>query len=485
MICRGGSGSGAGGSNAGKEKVFTTLVFTDNEMWTVPDGIINNEVNVRIFGGGGGGGLYSGGGSGWMNNDIIKVSPGEIINITIGKGGVGQNKTAANSTISESYNSSKSGGATSFGGYLVANGGDGGNNHWGGNGGAGGGGRSTGGKGYQFGGGGSINFGGNGGVWGGGGGGWLGGSGGIYGGAGGGTAMNVNKTWGGSFGGKYGGGAAACIQSNTYDYAINNVLPEFRANGLNFALGGEYGGNGSISFYYNDRWHGQISLFENGTNTLGLDNVFNDGNCTFNGEGIGGFDTYNNCITNVTYLNSLVGSGGGYGGNGGPGASGGGGYGSNGGVIYNGYRGNKYDSLVSYHYSFQTGGGGGGYGGDGGSSAFDSYNGVGSGGGGGGGYGKIANGGNSPRNVQPNHTYAPGGSGGGGGYYCPGKSYGTAVDYRSSFYSYGGGGTIYEGREFASGGNSSNGHMFNEATHARYAETGLNGLCILQFYRYL
>ena len=66
MICRGGFGSGRpGGSSSGANGfgnsggTLTTLVFTNNEMWTVPSNIIGNDVSVRIFGGGGGGAVSS------------------------------------------------------------------------------------------------------------------------------------------------------------------------------------------------------------------------------------------------------------------------------------------------------------------------------------------------------------------------------------------------------------------------------------------
>lgn len=113
-----------------------------------------------------------GGASGWMNNDIIQVTPGEIINIVVGN--VGE--------------------STSFGTYLSANGGS-----WD-SGGAGG---HTWdyyqSRGYQFGGG----VGADGGPWGGGGGG--------YGGDG---ADAINGSGGGGYGkqsvGRYGGGGYYC-----------------------------------------------------------------------------------------------------------------------------------------------------------------------------------------------------------------------------------------------------------------------------------
>ena len=168
MISRRGGGSGGGSG----ELVYKSLTFTTNQNWTVPNGIINNEVIVRIVGAGGSGWFYPGGsnsgfnviggGGRWMNNDILKLASGEIINMKIGA------KPSVNAA---------SGGTTSFGGYLSAFGGSG--CSWesrvAGSGGSGGGAcAGNGGWGWQFGGGGGW-WGSRGGPWGGGAGGGHGG----------------------------------------------------------------------------------------------------------------------------------------------------------------------------------------------------------------------------------------------------------------------------------------------------------------------
>ena len=151
---RGGSGGGGAGS------VLMTQVFIENTNFQIPDHTGN--VSVLIFGGGGAGDGDFGGGGGWMNNGEFNIPNGEIISITIGKGGLG----------SDMKGGGNSGSTSTFGIYLSANGGTGGN--WlsvSGSGGAGGGSGGGCGNAYQFGGGGADGRGGNGGIWGGGGGG--------------------------------------------------------------------------------------------------------------------------------------------------------------------------------------------------------------------------------------------------------------------------------------------------------------------------
>ena len=168
--------------NFSSQYEFVTEIITENTQWLVPEAH-NQEFSFRIFGGGGGGTIQenyvkpnygTGGGGGWMNNDIIKLSAGSLIPITIGFGGM----------------SGGTGGSTFVATILSANGGTGGTMYGGGNGGSGGGASKTepsgsstyvnGGIGYQFGGGGAsgactyeagriIINGGNGGNWGGGG----------------------------------------------------------------------------------------------------------------------------------------------------------------------------------------------------------------------------------------------------------------------------------------------------------------------------
>ena len=172
------AGSGGGGSYQYKSEIFTT-----NGIFTMPGGVKDNQVYVRIFGGGGGGscldymstyedsypdGWGHGGGGGWMNNGWVTLDPGTIVQINIGSGGNGGKYTG-----SYNYFRGNSGGITTFGTYLSANGGSGAGYDGGGNGGSGGGGSFTanGGTGYQFGGGGSgyhwMCKGGSGGQWGG------------------------------------------------------------------------------------------------------------------------------------------------------------------------------------------------------------------------------------------------------------------------------------------------------------------------------
>jgi gliding motility-associated-like protein len=94
---------------SGKLSVFTTLimmlwVFVTNAQtvelistsgagtWTVPCGV--NSITVEVWGGGGGGGGSTdqgggGGGGACYNTQVIAVIPGQILNYSIGTGGVG------------------------------------------------------------------------------------------------------------------------------------------------------------------------------------------------------------------------------------------------------------------------------------------------------------------------------------------------------------------------------------------------------------
>jgi hypothetical protein len=90
--------------------IFTaqnTVVFTSSGTWTVPDGVY--RILVSGCAGGGGGGSYlsgdaQGGGGGGAGQSVIKqvinVTPGSIINITIGSGGNGAD--GINTAIGES-----------------------------------------------------------------------------------------------------------------------------------------------------------------------------------------------------------------------------------------------------------------------------------------------------------------------------------------------------------------------------------------------
>lgn len=449
---------GSGKSKSGNGNTLITEYITFNQNWVVPYGVKNNEFSVRIFGAGATVNAYTinnnSGGSGWMNNDIFTLTPGEIIPITIGQSIDYEN--SYNNRIHNIYNSAmyqidlinylhNTGPSSSFGTLLSANGGKDKN---GGSGGSGGNSSDAhGGRGYQFGGGGTFNGnGGNGGVWGGGGGGGNnykgygnGGYGGLYGGGGGCSLVTSNLGHGGN-GGKYGGGGGGAIIK--YSGGGYKTYP---------GIGGEFGGNGGNRFTNivgNDSFITNLNSVspENGTNTIGDSNVPSllQGNGCYGGFGVN--DTKNN----NAYYNG-TGGGGGYGGNGGCGfgniinlayvqcvGGGGGGYGSNGG-----------------NAGFITPGGGGGYGGDGGSGSnrTSPYGGFQVGfPAGGGGYGKGATGG-----------------GGGGGYYCPGGGINLTGG--------GGGYGIWQDNKFiksyASGG------FWNKNTSAYIAEPGI---CIIQYY---
>ena len=433
MICRGGGGNGTGGGSHGSNKELVTLKFIENQNWTVPDDIVNNEVSVRLFGAGGGGGP-GGGGSGWMNNDIVKVYPNTQIAVTIGRGGDGGNckigwnlNGDASRYLHPGYTFGTNGGPSSFGPYLFANGGCADVSL--GTGTSGSGGSSGGwsrlgnesGEAYQFGSGGAYSNAGNAGVWGGGGAG--GGNGGLYGGGGGGSGSNINA----GNGGRYGGGGGLSIR-DSYDPFISK-----------HGLGGEFGGNGGN--YLAGRLSGG-----NGTNTIGWNNVLTDDNGELlTGYGRGGTGAKENSY----YFGA--GGGGGFGGDGGSCTNnanvyygyGGGGYGGNGGSC------NTYTRGAT---------GGGGFGGDGGCNT-----------GGGGGFGKNARGGDN--------------CGGGGGYNCAGHS--GKYDYCGG----GGGGIIVNGIEFASGGDGI--QTNNDGTSwIRYnltinGSSGLNGICLVQYYRWI
>ena len=300
MISRRGGGSGGSAS-----AVFRNFIIDTNMQVTVPNYVVNNEFSVRIFGGGAGGsaGIWGGGG-GWMNNAILKLAAGEVINLTIGAGG----------------DVNTSGGTTSFGLYLYASGGS-----RDGSGGAGGAGR-----GWQFG----AGVKGDGGVWGGGG---YNGNGGIYGGGG----FNGN---GGTYGG--GGGVGFPVGSND-----PTNYPRSRFNGI----GGVYGGNGCVAWEKNSSRKGILYNAEDGINTIGWTNISKDEMTGeyFTGAGLGNSST--------AWTMMATGGGGGFGGNGS--LPSGGGYGSNGGDWgggggYGGDGGSVIGGIVPRVYCS----GGGGYG---------------------------------------------------------------------------------------------------------------------------
>ena len=179
LMFRAGSGGDIGGS-----WTLVTEIINKSCSYTIPVGIKNNQLHIRLFGGGGGGLCYditngdtlyhscAGGGGAWMNNGWIDVTPGSVVPITIGSGGKGY---YTNSWRYSMNNNVTNGGTTSFGSYIAANGGScahiyapgttKAHNIYGGNGGSGGGVwilsnntacRGFAGHGYQFGGGGAF-----------------------------------------------------------------------------------------------------------------------------------------------------------------------------------------------------------------------------------------------------------------------------------------------------------------------------------------
>ena len=317
----------SGGGSSGDSGLVTTYVCSDIN-WVVPKSKDGNFY-IRLIGAGGTPykESYLGGGSGMMNNDVLQLSEGDVIPITVGI----------------PYWVNGAGGTTSFGTYLSGNGGSfmsGGSGGFGGTWGRGG-------TAYQFGGGAcNSGHGGNGGVWGGGGTGraaWSGGNGGTYGGGGGTAYSNSSTKPQSGNGGTYGGGGGAGTYTNSSRFC-------------KLGYGGEYGGNGG----------GYNSEAENGVNTAGWTNVGKDeiSNSYLTGYGLRGTSADDN---------KGYGGGGGFGGNGGSVnisyGGGGGGYGSNGGNSSN-----------------VAGGAGGGYGGDGEDAPMNGeYRGA-----AGGGYGKVS-----------------------------------------------------------------------------------------------
>lgn len=110
-----------------KYATFTRAnVISASTTWNVPLNV--SHVRARVWGaGGGGGGNYQqgaggGGGGGGYAEQIVAVTPGTSITITVGTGGVG----GGNSSVSASANNGGSGGSSSFGAYVSATGGVGG-----------------------------------------------------------------------------------------------------------------------------------------------------------------------------------------------------------------------------------------------------------------------------------------------------------------------------------------------------------------------
>lgn len=500
IISRKGRSGGSGGN-------LITAYITSNMKYQVPEGIKNNELHVRIFGGGGWSNNWMmGGASGYMNNDVISVTPGEIINITIGE---------------------KGGGPTSFGTYLSASGGS---ESYGGSGGATWNYLTS--EGKQFGGG----VGSNGGPWGGGGGcriRWYNsrrcysyiGHGGTYGG-GGGAGFGVynsellaidNAGNGGTYGG--GGGASAICNLNIMSLGVWSIAPftSYRNRVSRFinsgvaGVGGTYGGNGgngypntSLGYIANDigvtnripdlgwywalqGWDGinsnnqvnfnyasinisEVKSAKEGINTESNSSIPKDMfGIRLNGKGLAG----NQDVTEVNGRDFFSGGGGGgYGGNGGLGV-----YENNilskmtGNVVVN----ESYGYYAILDSLAGSGGGGGGYGSNGGDGMIYiwGYNGSNNdfvdilgNGGGGGGYGGD---GADAANGSAGGGYGKQSIGrhGGGGYYCPGGGINN---------SFGGGGIgiwTSDGKtlisSYGSGGN-------NQGSPPE------PGICIIQYY---
>lgn len=302
----------------GQKFCLKTEIITSTRTWTMPSGVKNNTVQVRLFGGGGGGGLNGGGGGGGeMAVQSIALTPGTQVSITIGAGGA----------------CGAAGGASAFGGYLSASGGAAGG-YDGGSGGSGGGGgvRSlySGGTTYYY-----PRSGGNATYGGGGGAGYgadarsdetvHGGNGGTYGGGGGITDVHQTQGTGGTYGGAGSGYADVTHEApGGGSYVSKGPVPgvdgtDTRGMGLEFegdgkasqtdrGGGGGYGGRGGDGLSNHDGGGG-------GGGGYGADG----GNGSFLGES----DSY-----------AAGGGGGGYGGRGGHAkdddAGGGGGYGRSG-----------------------------------------------------------------------------------------------------------------------------------------------------------
>ena len=413
FICRGGSGGGgSGGIWNGYAKILEYKVFNKpgSNGFNMPFNIVNNKVDIFVYGAGGGGWMYTtyssgnkygGGGGGWMNR-IYNVSlvPGKTYNVYVGLSGYSKEDELGTNSILTNY--TVAGSSSYFDTYVSANGGSAGRaNGIGGSGGSGGAGTYGGGRGYQFGGGaaiwegnGSYAYdyttngllkGGDGGVWGGGGGGMFsnGGNGGYYGGGGG--TSRLKNDWlssssisTGGNGGYYGGGGGS----------INNI-----------ALGGYYNDNGTWKQSGFGGNGGNLTVEgENGTNTIGYTNFkehtnegFNEVNYNLAGNGIS---------IKCSDANNKGWS------------SGGGGYGGTG--------GNRASSPIAWHQTGSGCGGGGGYGSSGGDGMDTRY-----------------------------YDYYPGG-GGGGGYGGNGSSYGGGGGYMSD--GYGGGGGYWSDGQYRGGG---------------------------------
>lgn len=306
--------------------VVKSAIFTESGSWTVPANVTSATVLVMGGGGGAGGdvayessGGFShdadggGGGAGRIKKQVLNVTPGQSITVTIGAGGTAGDSIDSTGTLVGGDGGN--GGTTSFGTLLSATGGEGGKgatastyyNAAAGNGGAG---SAGGGGGFGY------NKGGN------------GGNGDYCGGGGAGSGFSDSACTAGN-GGTYGGGGGAI--------------------GGTIGTGGTYGGKGGSAYQ-------QVNAVA-GTDTTAM-------SLDFIGEGKAGTNGSTRNAPGTGYRYGGGAGGGGYGGNGGNGGTGSyySGeapyYGGNGGG--GGYGGDGY----SPNGTQNPGGGGGGYGGD-------------------------------------------------------------------------------------------------------------------------
>jgi hypothetical protein len=113
------------GTGSNRETINTTVVsFTSvaSTTWTVPASV--NSIEILVVAGGGGGGRYGGGGGagGVIYNPNYRVTPGQVISVTVGGGGAGHPGDAQNGGTATN-------GANSRFGDLIAVGGGGGGNY--------------------------------------------------------------------------------------------------------------------------------------------------------------------------------------------------------------------------------------------------------------------------------------------------------------------------------------------------------------------
>lgn len=113
-----------------QSSVFVERIYTANDTWTKPSGLV--AVEVEVIGGGGGGGSIpgrsatlqgaagGGGGGGYSYRKVVAELLGSTESITVGAGGIGGDG------VLHAAGNGQSGGTSSFGSWLSATGGDGG-----------------------------------------------------------------------------------------------------------------------------------------------------------------------------------------------------------------------------------------------------------------------------------------------------------------------------------------------------------------------